>query len=167
MNLMIILKIIFKKNLNKPYTNVQTCNSNNWCISTNTCRKINRLTSKSKSENRCYLSKGAYQVWQSENGINIPVDSNKQDLIERVADVHLKEGRPLIILPRESPFNLIHLNNMTILCKAGAKIIPCIPAWYSNPKDLDQMIDFMVVRLFDSLGYQLKAINRWESTQIL
>ena len=51
---------------------------------------------------------------------------------------------------------------MTSLCEAGAKIIPCIPAWYSQPNSLDQMIDFMVVRLFDSLKLDLKTINRWQ-----
>ncbi len=83
------------------------------------------------------------------------------DLIERTADVHLKEKRKLIISPRESPFNLIHLRNMTQLCEAGAEIIPCIPSWYSKPKSLDEMIDFMVVRLFDTFGLELKPINRW------
>ncbi len=85
-----------------------------------------------------------------------------EDLIERCADVHLKENRKLIISPRESPFNLIHLRNMTQLCEAGAQIIPCIPSWYSNPQSLDEMIDFMIVRLFDSLDYELKDINRWQ-----
>ncbi len=86
------------------------------------------------------------------------------NLIERCADVHLKEGRPLIISPRESPFNLIHLKNMKLLCQAGATIVPCIPSWYSKPKNLDEMIDFMVVRLFDSLYLDLKKINRWKGS---
>ncbi len=84
------------------------------------------------------------------------------DLIERCADVHLKENRKLIISPRESPFNLIHLRNMVALVESGARIVPCIPAWYTKPKSLEEMIDFMVVRLFDSLGYELKIIQRWE-----
>ena len=85
-------------------------------------------------------------------------------MIERSADVHLKEKRKLIISPRESPFNLIHLRNMTQLCEAGAEIIPSIPSWYAKPKSLDEMIDFMVVRLFDSFGFELKNINRWGSS---
>ncbi len=84
-----------------------------------------------------------------------------QDLIERAADVHLKEQRKLVISPRESPFSLIHLRNMCQLSEAGAQIIPCIPSWYSNPNTLNEMIDFMVVRLFDTFGYELKEINRW------
>ena len=82
------------------------------------------------------------------------------DLIERCADVHLKEKRPLIISPRESPFNLIHLENLNILARAGATIVPPIPAWYTNPKTIEDIIDFIVVRLFDSLGEDLENINR-------
>ena len=85
-----------------------------------------------------------------------------QGLIERCADVHLKEKRPLIIAPRESPLNLIHLRNLTALTEAGASIIPPIPAWYSNPQSIDDLIDFIVVRLFDSLGEDLSIIKRWE-----
>ena len=83
------------------------------------------------------------------------------DLIERCADVHLKENRPLIISPRESPFNLIHINNIKRIAEAGALVVPPIPAWYSNPKTIEDMIDFIVVRLFDSLGEDLDKINRW------
>ena len=83
------------------------------------------------------------------------------DLIERCADVHLKEKRPLIISPRESPFNLIHLENLKKLATAGATIVPPIPAWYTNPKTIDDIIDFICVRLLDSLGEDLDNINRW------
>ena len=82
-------------------------------------------------------------------------------LIERCADVHLKENRPLIISPRESPFNLIHIENIKRLATAGALIVPPIPAWYTNPKTINDMIDFIVVRLFDSLGEDLDDIKRW------
>ena len=86
-----------------------------------------------------------------------------QNLIERCADVHIKEGRALIISPRESPLSLIHLKNLTFLSKAGVKIVPPMPAWYTNPKNIEQMIDFIVVRLLDSLEEDLdiKLIDRW------
>ena len=84
------------------------------------------------------------------------------DLIERCADVHLKENRPLIISPRESPLNLIHIDNIKRLATAGALIVPPIPAWYTNPKTIEDIIDFIVVRLFDSLGENLDSIKRWE-----
>ncbi len=84
------------------------------------------------------------------------------DLIERCADVHLKEKRPLIISPRESPFNLIHLENLKSIALAGGQIVPPIPAWYSNPETIDDLIDFIVVRLFDSFGENLDKIERWK-----
>ena len=84
------------------------------------------------------------------------------DLIERCADVHLKENRPLIISPRESPLNLIHIENIKRLATAGALIVPPIPAWYTNPQTIEDIIDFIVVRLFDSLGEDLNYIKRWE-----
>ena len=83
------------------------------------------------------------------------------DLIERCADVHLKENRPLIISPRESPFNLIHIENIKRCATAGALIVPPIPAWYTNPATIEDIIDFIVVRLFDSLGEDLENIERW------
>ncbi len=87
------------------------------------------------------------------------------DLIERCADVHLKEGRPLVLAPREMPWNLIHLKNLTSLAEAGARIAPPIPAWYTNPQNLSEMVDFLVVRMFDSLGEDLSPLQRWQGRQ--
>lgn len=84
------------------------------------------------------------------------------DLVERVADVHLKEGRPLVICPRETPWNLIHLRNLTTLAEAGARIAPPVPAWYHQPTSLDEMVDFLVIRVFDVLGYELGDLKRWQ-----
>ena len=87
------------------------------------------------------------------------------DLLERCADVHLKEGRPLVLAPREMPWSLIHLRNLTTLAEAGARIAPPIPAWYSQPQNLSEMVDFLVVRLFDSLGEGLGPLKRWQGRQ--
>jgi len=84
------------------------------------------------------------------------------DLVERVADVHLKEGRPLVIAPREMPWNLVHLRNLTALAEAGARIAPPIPAWYHRPTTLQDMVDFLVIRVFDCLGYELGPLERWQ-----
>ena len=84
------------------------------------------------------------------------------DLIERCADVHLKENRKLIISPRESPLSLIHIDNLKRIANAGALIVPPIPAWYTNPKKIEDIIDFIVVRLLDSLGEDLNSIKRWQ-----
>ncbi|MEY4358792.1 MAG: hypothetical protein RLZZ631_278 [Cyanobacteriota bacterium] len=83
------------------------------------------------------------------------------DLLERCADVHLKEGRPLVICPRETPWNLVHLRNLTALAEAGARIAPPVPAWYHRPTSLEEMVDFLVIRVFDCLGYDLGNLQRW------
>ncbi len=83
------------------------------------------------------------------------------DLLERAADVHLKEGRPLVICPRETPWNLVHLRNLTTLAEAGARIAPPVPAWYHRPTTIEDMVDFLVIRVFDGLGYDLGALHRW------
>ncbi len=84
------------------------------------------------------------------------------DLIQRTADVHLKERRKLVIVPREMPWNLIHLRNMSTLVEAGAYIAPPIPAWYSKPNTMDDMIDFMLSRIFDCFNMELISIDRWK-----
>ncbi len=84
------------------------------------------------------------------------------DLIERCADVHLKESRPLLIVPREMPFNLIHLRNLTALAEAGARIAAPIPAWYTRPTTLEEMVDFLVIRLFDGFEEDLAPLDRWQ-----
>ncbi|MFM8524835.1 MAG: flavin prenyltransferase UbiX [Cyanobacteriota bacterium] len=86
------------------------------------------------------------------------------DLVERAADVHLKEGRRLVICPRETPWNLVHLRNLTTLAEAGARIAPPVPAWYHQPTTLAEMVDFLVIRVFDVLGYELGDLKRWQGS---
>jgi flavin prenyltransferase len=74
------------------------------------------------------------------------------DLLCRTADVVLKERRKLVLLPRESPFNDIHLDNMLTLSRIGVVMVPPVPAFYNNPKSLDDMIDHIVVRTLDQFG---------------
>jgi flavin prenyltransferase len=84
------------------------------------------------------------------------------DLLERAADVQLKEGRKLVIVPRETPFSLIHLRNLTTLAEAGARIVPAIPAWYHHPQTIDDLVDFVVARTLDQLGIDCVPIKRWQ-----
>ena len=84
------------------------------------------------------------------------------DLLERAADVQLKEGRPLIIVPRETPLSLIHLRNLTTLAEAGVKVVPAIPAWYHHPQTIEDLVDFVVARTLDQLGIDCVPINRWQ-----
>jgi flavin prenyltransferase len=84
------------------------------------------------------------------------------DLLERAADVQLKEGRQLVLVPRETPLSLIHLRNLTALAEAGARIVPAIPAWYHNPQTIEDLVDFVVARALDQLDIDCIPINRWQ-----
>lgn len=84
-----------------------------------------------------------------------------QDLIDRAADVALKEGRKLILVVRETPFSVIHLENMLRLAKAGAVIMPANPGFYFNPQTVDELVDFIVSRVLDHLGIPHTPTQRW------
>jgi 4-hydroxy-3-polyprenylbenzoate decarboxylase len=89
------------------------------------------------------------------------------DLLERAADVQLKEGRNLVIVPRETPFSLIHLRNLTSLAEAGARIVPAIPAWYHHPQTIEDLVDFVVARALDQLDIDCVPLRRWEGREHL
>lgn len=82
-------------------------------------------------------------------------------LIERVADVALKERRRLVIVPRETPFNRIHIKNMLALSDAGAVILPAMPGFYHRPKTVKDIIDFMVSKVLDALDLPNDLYQRW------
>nr|MDW7534792.1 flavin prenyltransferase UbiX [Candidatus Nitrotoga sp.] len=83
------------------------------------------------------------------------------DLITRAADVMLKEGRPLILVPRETPLSAIHLENMLRLSRAGATILPPNPGFYYHPKSVQDLVDFVVARILDHLGVGHTLVERW------
>jgi 4-hydroxy-3-polyprenylbenzoate decarboxylase len=83
------------------------------------------------------------------------------DLLTRCADVCLKEGRKLIVVPREMPWNLIMLRNLTRLSEAGATILPACPAWYTNPQSLEDLADTVVARILQNLGVEQDLIKPW------
>ncbi|CAH2032640.1 UbiX family flavin prenyltransferase [Trichlorobacter ammonificans] len=85
-------------------------------------------------------------------------------LIERAADVMLKEARPLILLPRETPLSAIHLENMLRLSQAGARIVPAMPAFYHQPASLDALVDFVVGKVLDQAGVPHTLFKRWGDT---
>jgi 4-hydroxy-3-polyprenylbenzoate decarboxylase len=82
-------------------------------------------------------------------------------LIERAADVMLKEGRKLILVPRETPFSALHLENMLKLARAGAVILPANPGFYHHPKRIEDLVDFIVARILDQLGIEHDLMRRW------
>jgi 4-hydroxy-3-polyprenylbenzoate decarboxylase len=83
------------------------------------------------------------------------------NLIERAADVAIKEGRQLILVPRETPFSAIHLENMLKLARLGVVILPPNPGFYQNPASLDDVVDFVVARILDQLGIENDLSPRW------
>ncbi|HMV53952.1 MAG: UbiX family flavin prenyltransferase [Rhodocyclaceae bacterium] len=84
-----------------------------------------------------------------------------QNLIERAADVVLKEGRKLVLVPRETPFSVIHLENMLRLARAGAVILPPNPGFYNHPQSVQDLVDFVVARVLDQIGVEHALTRRW------
>lgn len=133
---------------------------------------------------RKYFSSKRLRYW-SEGNLNAPVSSGSfrtdgmlivpcsmktlsalasgyaNTLIERAADVTIKEGRPLLIAPREMPFNAIHLENMLRLARLGVKVAPPVPAFYQKPGSLDEVVDFIAGKILDSMGVENSLFRRW------
>jgi 4-hydroxy-3-polyprenylbenzoate decarboxylase len=85
-----------------------------------------------------------------------------RSLVERAADVALKERRKLILVPRETPLSLVHLRNLTTVTEAGAVIIPAAPGFYHRPKAIAELVDFIVQRILDQLGVEIEIAPRWQ-----
>lgn len=86
---------------------------------------------------------------------------NSDNLIERAADVMIKEQRRLILVPRETPFSAIHLENMLRLARSGVTILPANPGFYQQPRTLEDIIDFVVARILDHLHVEHALVPRW------
>ncbi|MCS6864361.1 MAG: flavin prenyltransferase UbiX [Gemmataceae bacterium] len=86
---------------------------------------------------------------------------HSENLIHRAADVHLKERRKLILVPRETPLGLAALRNMVAVTEAGAVVLPAMPAFYTRPQHVDDMVDFIVARICDQLGVEHQLSRRW------
>lgn len=85
-------------------------------------------------------------------------------LVHRAADVTMKEGRKLILVPRETPLSAIHLDNMLTLSKLGVSIVPAMPAFYHQPKSVEDMVDQFVMKVLDSMGVRHSLGRRWKET---
>jgi flavin prenyltransferase len=84
-----------------------------------------------------------------------------RSLIERAADVVLKERRPLILVPRETPLSLVHLRNLTLAAEAGALVLPAAPGFYHKPQQVRDLVDFVVQRVLDHLEIDVRLVKRW------
>ena len=89
------------------------------------------------------------------------VNGASTNLIQRAADVHLKERRKLILVPRETPLSIIMLDNMKRACEAGAIVLPAMPGWYHGVRTLRDLVDFIVARILDQLGIEHALMKRW------
>ena len=86
-----------------------------------------------------------------------------RSLVERAADVTLKERRSLIVVPRETPLSLIHLRNLTAVTEAGATVIPAAPGFYNRPSSVNDLVDFIVQRILDHMKVEAELVPRWDS----
>ncbi len=84
-----------------------------------------------------------------------------RSLVERAADVTLKERRRLIVVPRETPLSMIHLRNLTTVAEAGAVVLPAAPGFYHRPTKVSELVDFVVQRILDQLGLEIEIARRW------
>ena len=98
----------------------------------------------------------------SANTIGMIASGIVRDLVHRAADVTLKEGRRLILVPRETPLNRIHLENMLRLQQAGAMIVPAMPAFYHRPQTIEALVDHLCFRILDQFGIPHSTATRWK-----
>lgn len=88
-----------------------------------------------------------------------------EDVLLRAADVVLKEKKKLVLVPRETPLNLVHIKNFELLALAGATILPANPSFYTQPKTIEQVVDTVVARVLDHIGIPNHLVPRWQAEQ--
>ncbi|SDI28912.1 UbiX family flavin prenyltransferase [Natribacillus halophilus] len=108
-----------------------------------------------------YRTDGMVVVPCSMGTLSKIANGNSGSLLERSADVALKEGRQLVIVPRETPLHSIHLHNMKTMADAGATIIPAMPGFYHRPETVDDLVDFVVGKILDRLDVDHQLFTRW------
>lgn len=109
-----------------------------------------------------FITDGMFVVPCSMKTLSSIANGYANNLIERAADVMLKEGRKIILSPREMPFNAIHLENMLKLARLGVKIAPPIPAFYQKPKSINDIVDFVTGKILDNAGVKHDLFKRWK-----
>ncbi len=109
-----------------------------------------------------FLTEGMAVVPCSMSTLSGIAQGRSQNLLERAADVMIKEGRPLLLSPREMPLNSIHLENMLTLSKLGVMIVPPMPGFYHHPQSIDDLIDFVIGKILDRLRISHQLFQRWQ-----
>ncbi|MFN9717907.1 MAG: UbiX family flavin prenyltransferase [Planctomycetota bacterium] len=108
-----------------------------------------------------FLTKGMVICPCSMGTLSAIASGASTNLIHRAADVHLKERRPLVLVPRETPLNVIQLENMTRVSQAGATVMPSMPGFYHQPQTVADLVDFIVARVCDHLHVPMQLMQRW------
>ena len=108
-----------------------------------------------------YLTAGMVICPCSGSTLSAVVHAGGGNLIQRAAEVHLKERRKLILVPRETPLSLPQLNNMKLAAEAGAVVLPASPGWYHGVRTIRDLVDFVVARILDQLGVPHSLMQRW------
>jgi 4-hydroxy-3-polyprenylbenzoate decarboxylase len=123
--------------------------------------------------NQNLMAPPASGTWSVKAMIVVPATMNtvaaihaglSDTLLLRAADVTMKEGRTLILVPRETPFSTIHLKNLMELSQAGVRILPANPGFYHRPKSIDDVVDFIVAKILDQLGVKHTLVKPWDGT---
>src|SRR5215468_5716025 len=112
-----------------------------------------------------YLSDAMVIVPCSMSTLAAIANGVSRDLVHRAADVIIKESRLLILVPRETPLNVIHLENMLKLARLGVRILPAMPSFYHHPKTIDDLVEHFIHRLLDHLGVSHEQLTRWEGSK--
>jgi 4-hydroxy-3-polyprenylbenzoate decarboxylase len=108
-----------------------------------------------------FLTSGMVVCPCSGSTMSAVVSGASNNLIRRAADVHLKERRPLILVPRETPLSALQLENMRRACELGAIVLPAMPGWYHGVKTIRDLVDFVVARILDQLKIKHSLMRRW------
>jgi 4-hydroxy-3-polyprenylbenzoate decarboxylase len=108
-----------------------------------------------------FLTRGMVICPCSGSTVSAVATGASSNLIHRAADVHLKERRPLILVPRETPLSMVHLDNMRRATEVGATVLPAMPGWYHGVKTIHDLVDFVVARILDQLGLRNAVMKRW------